>query len=297
MESKSLKAIAATVSVLCLCITLVGCGGSESNPEQQLEDKMSSMSDKEAENEIEKAAESIEAAEGKSAETTTTLQEITYEPCDEIINADFSSGLVQIGNDLFHCGGYFTVDQFIEEYSDRYDMSDINPNGLIESSSNIDGSATIVSLNDPSIKIGIQYRSGDKENKIKVGEAIVFGFTASRIPCWYPKGIPADGTGYDYDNIPSFLEENGYKRTDWDGSEYHGVPDYYGAYWCHVNSFDNDKESFMFNDIGTEKNLFDCYPLYKYWFSYHLDDAKAHAFMMDTFPTDVSDLNAYPRIG
>lgn len=289
--SKSIIAVAAS---LCLCLTLVGCGNSEPTTEQQLEDKLDSISEESLEKEIEQAAESIEEAENQHEDTTTPAA-ITYEPTDEIKNADFSSGLVQIGNDLFHCGGYFTIDQFIEEYSDRYDMSDINPNGLIESSSNIDGSATIVSLNDPSIKIGIQYRSGDKENKTKVGEAIVYGFTASRIPCWYPKGIPADGTGYDYDNIPPFLEENGYKRTDWDGSEYHGVPDYYGAYWCHVNSFDNDKESFMFNDIGVEKNLFDCYPLYKYGFSYHINDAKAHAFMMDTFPTDVSDLNAYPR--
>lgn len=47
---------------------------------------------------------------------------IEYAPADEILNAKFNSGLVQLNNDVFQQGGYITVEDFVEKYKDRYSI-------------------------------------------------------------------------------------------------------------------------------------------------------------------------------
>ncbi len=44
----------------------------------------------------------------------------------DVINADLSSGLVQICGDVFKNGGYMTVNEFISAYGDKYDVSSID---------------------------------------------------------------------------------------------------------------------------------------------------------------------------
>lgn len=50
----------------------------------------------------------------------------------DIINADLSSGLVQICGDVFKNGGYMTVNEFISEYGDKYDVSSIDTQKEVE---------------------------------------------------------------------------------------------------------------------------------------------------------------------
>lgn len=48
---------------------------------------------------------------------------------DEIKNAALGSGLVQYNNDIFQCGGYMTVANFVEKYKDNYDITYSCPQG------------------------------------------------------------------------------------------------------------------------------------------------------------------------
>lgn len=289
------KAILAIAMAVCMSGSMAGCGNSSPKNEKELGSKLDSMS----EEDFEKAAESIDASDsanaGAEAVTEDSVEEIVYEPTDEILNADFSSGLVQIGNDVFRNGGYYTVNQFIEEFGDRYDMSVINTNGLVDVRKW--GNEELFSLSNPDLSIRIHYYNYDKEKKIKLGEAVVTSITPSKSNAqnvWYPKGITGDAEGYDYDNIPSFLEENGYKLTTGVSSDMAGVPEFYGAYWEY--SVDKTIQAFKFNDVSSEANLLGFYPMYKYSFVYKLEDAKAYSFDMDSFATYVSDLNEYPRM-
>ncbi len=50
----------------------------------------------------------------------------------DIINADLSSGLVQICGDVFKNGGYMTVNEFISAYGDKYDVSSIDVQKEVE---------------------------------------------------------------------------------------------------------------------------------------------------------------------
>lgn len=50
----------------------------------------------------------------------------------DIINADLSSGLVQICGDVFKNGGYMTVNEFISAYGDKYDVSSIDTQKEVE---------------------------------------------------------------------------------------------------------------------------------------------------------------------
>lgn len=299
------KVIMAAVMAAVVCGTMASCGDSSPKNEQELESKLNSMSEEDLEKEAEKAAESIDAAESNSAavdvsvvSTEESVPEIVYEPTDEIINAEFSSGLIQIGNDVFKNGGYYTLSQFIDEFGDRYDMSEINTDGLLNAKG--EGNAEITSLEDASLKVKIYYVNSNKEETIKVGEAIVYVIETSSKEenCWYPKGIRCTAEGYDYDNIPTFLEDNGYKLVTGVSSDMLGVPDnnVYGAYWEFSDSgMGYTSYAFKFNDINTEKNLLDSYPMYKYEFWYNMEDAKAYRFYVGTYPDYIKDLNTTSR--
>lgn len=274
------KAILAIAMAVCMSGSMVGCGNSSPRNEKELESKLDNMT----EEDFEKAAESIDAADSANAgaETATeeTIPEIVYEPSDEILNADFSSGLVQIGNDIFRNGGYYTVDQFVAEYGDRYDMSELNPDSLTNARTS--KGVTIVSLADPSLKINVYYDNSNVEgDKVRLGDAAViiirsdFGVDN----CWYPKGVRVNGDDYDYSNIPSFIESNGYKKVTQSevGNEYYMN---YKMYWEEDSS--SEFGNFKFRERGTEINLFGHYPVYNYCFTYRMDDTKAFMFVIDT---------------
>lgn len=292
------RAMIAILAAVCVCGSFVGCGNSSPKNEQELESMLGNMSEDEIEQRIENAAESIDAAEAQTTTEEETVPEIVYEPSDEILNADFASGLVQIGSDVFRNGGYYTVDQFIAEYSDRYDMSEINPDGLTKKDT-YNGAETfsITPFSDPSIKIYVVYDSKHIESdKIRTGDTIVYRIYANvdnKDVCWYPKGVCMNGDGYEYGNIPKFLEDNGYTLTTDVSTIGIGVPKNYGAYW------ESDSDAlgyFRFNDVSTEKNLLDCYPLYKYEFKYRFEDTQAFEFDCNCYPAYVNDLNEYPHI-
>lgn len=238
------KSIISMMTALCIAGAMSGCGSSSSE----------------------------EDIESKSSKTV----EITYEPSEEILNAELSSGLVQIGNDIFRAGGYYTVDQFIKEFGDRYDMSELNVEGLMNKDYN--ENADIVSLLDPELKITVYYNGYNaEENKVRIGNAIVTSISTSQQEnCWYPKGVRADGEGYDYYSIPEFYEDNGFVR----GGEIENHMNY-GVYWESLSHGSTDR--ICARGKGDEVNLYGLIPMYEYTFYYKLEDTKAYEFNCNTY--------------
>ncbi len=76
------------------------------------------------EKDVENALDSLAAEEDESSdETSSEPQAMPTEPSSEITSAAMSSGLVQIGNDIFQLGGKITVAELYEQYSDKYDFA------------------------------------------------------------------------------------------------------------------------------------------------------------------------------
>lgn len=76
------------------------------------------------EKDVENALDSLAAEEDESSdENSAEPQAMPTEPSSEITSAAMSSGLVQIGNDIFQLGGKITVAELYEQYSDKYDFA------------------------------------------------------------------------------------------------------------------------------------------------------------------------------
>jgi len=267
----NIKKALAVLTVLSVCVIATGCGSSSSSSK-----KVSNL-DSISEKDIEKAAEEIENGNiniddidtnSDSVEPETEVQ-ITYEPTEEILNADFSSGLVQIGNDIFRNGGYLTVNQFIEEYSDRYDLSEINPNGLIDSKKT--DTFKIYSLLDPSLKASVTYMGAvvpdDSDNDVtKIGDAYVLQtdlISADCDNCWYPTGVRCNAEGYNYDNVNDLWESTNLPQISIDDF------DFKYDYWI-----DHDEMV----KRGDEVNLLGFYPLYIHKFFIREETGEAYSF-------------------
>lgn len=102
----------AVMSALILA-SMTGCGNTEAN----------TTTDSVAGNNTAVSTESEQDVQ--PAEESGNEDNITNKS-GEIINADLSSGLVQICGDVFKNGGYMTVNEFISKYGDKYDVSSID---------------------------------------------------------------------------------------------------------------------------------------------------------------------------
>lgn len=116
---KHLNAFFAATLTLALCAAMTGCGDSKSKNPEDINEK-----------EAEQALSSFEAEYGNTSNSQSDTdssedepKKIVYAPTQEILDADFGSGLIQIGNDVFQQGGYITVAELVEQYSDRYDIT------------------------------------------------------------------------------------------------------------------------------------------------------------------------------
>lgn len=96
---------------LCIAITaLTGCN---------LDTESISTSNR---NVSSKAANTTKSTRESSVEESNVEKTTEYAPTEEILNAKFNSGLVQLNNDIFQQGGYITVEDFVEKYKGRYSI-------------------------------------------------------------------------------------------------------------------------------------------------------------------------------
>ncbi len=119
---RKLIGVAVLVAMILGCMT--GCGEKEVTPDN-VEDVINSMSDEELESAIIDGANKLdeESSAADEEETTEAPTEVVYEPSQDIIDADFSSLLIQLNNDVFQQGGYMTVAELVEQYGDRYEFT------------------------------------------------------------------------------------------------------------------------------------------------------------------------------
>ncbi len=87
-------------------------------------EKLESMTEEEFEKAVENGGLDLGEDEPKETEPEPEPVPVGYQPTEEILNADFTSGLIQIGNDVFQCGGYITLGDFVEKYKDNWDFFD-----------------------------------------------------------------------------------------------------------------------------------------------------------------------------
>ena len=218
-----------SVIALALSLSVVSCGNSSSNEgaSQKSLEEVEAMSPKEQAEYFDKQAEAFDSlspeeqakyfeekfGEGEASDKTEgegdSSGEKKYEPSQEILSSDFTSGLIQIGNDVFKCGGYLTISDFIEEYGDRYDCSQIDVNRYMVDMNVGENFFTLKNKTDD-FDITIEFAEYDKNNAIypkgvKLSDAIIYGFKVRdeyKDIVYYPTGLSAA----DYSLTPDFLK-------------------------------------------------------------------------------------------
>lgn len=257
------KTICAAFLAAAMCASFAGCKSSKPSGGNTVKQPTNTTTSKPGSTTTSKPNTTV----SKPAPTASTPEKATLAITDEIKNADFNSGLIQINNDIFQMGGYLTVAEFVEKYKDRYDIIYANGNLTYEEAAKdqLLQSYTFVGetkyhlmltpksgVGDSSKNILVQIENRTTtggEDKIHLPEAIVTEFCLksddnikTTCPFWYPQGFidskmnSANGhkdletinTDYTKDAFFEMLEGKGY--TFYEGNPYTGV-DLTGKYW------------------------------------------------------------------
>jgi len=235
-------------------VSMTACGNSSEPEKTDSETKIETTSES-ADSQVSSDDEISTADSQVSSDNEVSENEnVEYSPREEIINADYSSGLIQIGNDLFRMGGYMTVNDFIAEYGDRYDMSEFRPDDYFSSSHN---KVTVKSNTDKSISFSVWYESPeadyDKQKETKVGDCLVISYFAiftDPEKTWTPYAKD----GMPYTDVVSFVDSLDLVKLDNNRS-------LYDSYWEHEVL---GTKAITIYEIGKEKNLLGVYPIFSY---------------------------------
>ena len=261
MKKNFLSIIIASVTA----VSFASCGAADTG---------SKLGETDSQTEIEVTSEHSESEE--SSENEETENEIVdYSPKEEIINADYSSGLIQIGNDLFRMGGYYTVNEFIAEYGDRYDVSDFHPDDLYSSHD----TATVKSKTDKDIQFTVRYESGEedykKQKETKIGDCLVTSYFAIFTKAEYT-WTPYAKDGMLYSDVASFVDTLDLVRFD-ERKPFNT----YDCYWEHEQDGTNVITIYA---LGKEKNLLGVYPVFVYnYYKYTDGDTVGNGLMQLQF--------------
>ena len=262
--------ITASIFAVCLAaVSLTACGGSGGNNTASKNDESTVEETTVNEIESESAVENSESISTEKAATESS--DSKYKPADEIINADFQSGLIQIGNDIFHNGGFYTVDQFIAEFGDRYDMSSLNTDDMLSNEQDV---TSFVSKNDPDITISIIYQNADLTTgarKDRIGNAVVlkvfpYDYEVAK-STWYPTGLNKVNIDMTLAEAGEFFESLGFIKqesiTQGDGKRLTEVYSIYKGMNCQFRVM--SKENNLYGDtskytyvIGGQDNSMEC---------------------------------------
>lgn len=205
---KKLKRIIAGVMAVFLCFGMTGCGSEKKTDNANIEDSVNSMSEK-----IESAISDNNTVNDSenSEEVSESTVEDAYEPSEEIINAELSSGLIQIGNDIFRNGGYITVNDFISEYGDNFDTSSIDTEKVADEDWRF---TYFISRKDNGGEVDLVCKAPVSGNGT-VGDAVVISLNPSGNyeNVWYPSGICGADAGTK-DDIIAYYEKQSLMPTE-----------------------------------------------------------------------------------
>ncbi len=276
--------ISALVFALCLsAAVMTGCGDSNNDKKAVNETSKASPAEDKEEKELDEALDKLEqetaeelekekqAAESAAAESEAepVVEEIKYEATEEIKNASFRSGYIQIGDTVFRNGGYITVADFVEKYGDKYDMSEIHLDEYLtpEEQKN----SFVPSLTDTRITLEVSYGKvhAEENERVQIKDAIVSSVSIKDDAeglCYYPTGVYA----MDYDTAKSCIidmrlkeiKEVGFTVLDND---------------AYIEQTDN-----FYTDIdGDEENLYGIIPKYFYIFQFDTSTLKGTKIYID----------------
>lgn len=202
---RKVMSMAMAAAMITVCLT--GCGEKKTG---NIEDALNSMSDEQLESAALAGASKTDTASSKA-------DKVVFEPTEEILNADLSSGLIQIYDDVFRQGGYQTVEEFVKQNSDKYDFEYRYPNSnvtcktspyeeckdyLLKYSDSISedflhsNSLVLTKKNNPEIKIrAFVANLTNKDEKITLDKAQVVYFSpyltifSDKVPAWASMGF------------------------------------------------------------------------------------------------------------
>ena len=267
--------IVAIALTLCMSsVTLTSCSEKETE-ENVIVPSVSSTDEKELE------TKGKVVTEKENKEETQSTTESAYAPTYEIKNASFESGLIQIGNDIFHQNGYYTVNQFVEKYRDKYDFEKatihyeaFDPNEIYEHDNNC--LFRMIPKNDSKLYIYVKIEPLDKNETTSVGDCIVMQISSPEKDCvWYPQ--------YQEDlnitDTEAFLDSLGYKKI-----ENNPVDELeYDCYW-HLEKTSFREEEYLLYVKSNDQNLFGEYPILIYKYSPDAKTGKVILSLEDYFP-------------
>lgn len=275
---KHLKAIIAATLALALCAAMAGCGATENEESKQTSAKTSENSD------VEKSEENAD---------NTEQPKTSFAPTQEIINADLSSGLIQIGNEIFDNNEHLTVAGMYERYSDKYDITygdspyESKQDSLIEplefykkeevayagSTQNI----LYLTPKEKTLDYTINVEAGNLSTtgeKIKLSELTVFFYEPCGAPAWTPMGYGMKCTkdlqrineDYTAESMFELLKNKGYEyKTISDDTVFLSdiFPD---ATTVTGLTLYSEKGDFVNTLVRAEKSPSGYLKLYNYWF-------------------------------
>lgn len=224
MKLTKLSAISAA---LCICLVMAGCEVASSKDKSDKESTAETVATEEAvtttaikinvgkEDLGERSGLTLpEAPEGTPAPSGNDVEDLsTFDKLQEISEADFNSGLVQVGGDLFHTGGFYTVDQFIRKFGNKYDLSSIDPEKRTEPNEWLHPTVTSSSISAIQLRISIMSAANEDGSRSRLGDAIVVDVKGSLA---VPEDLPLDEIPVDelpLDEIP--LDELSVDKYPW----------------------------------------------------------------------------------
>lgn len=273
--------IAAFLFAVCLgAVSMTACGDSKDNKKTKTSSKSAEdIEEKDLEEALDKLDKETakEKEEATEAETEpTTVAEIKYEATDEIKKAALNSGYIQIGDTVFRNGNYMTVAEFIEEYGDKFDMSEIPVDEYL-ATDNLGGytdSKKIKSFDDPRLELTVNYGKYDAEKnaRVKVTDATVdIVFLSKTSKAMFANAIdvnnetadlifyPQDLKPMDYEDAKAFCIEQGFEE-DGEFAKY----EMFEGYVYYGDAFEEWEDAFDIKMKGAEPNLYNYCPLVEY---------------------------------
>lgn len=298
--NRKFKAICAAFLAAAACASFAGCKSSKSQGSTQINNKPNTTASKPNATTTSKPNTTVSKPAPTQSTTVSAPEKAALAMTDEIKNADFNSGLIQINNDIFQMGGYLTVAEFVEKYKDRYDIVYSNAKlpyeeaakeQLLQSYDYVGETKYHLSLTPKSgvgdsskwIAVQIENRTtSGGEDKIPLSEGIVTGFCLNEnnmttCPFWYPQGfidskmnfanghkdLETINTDYNKETFFKMLEDKGFTRFE--GNPYMGS-DLTGKYWKAAAAYE-------FYETG-EINAFGKKPVFHYQIAFSEDTDK-----------------------
>lgn len=284
------KPIIAAVLAAVMCAALAGCEDDDV-PESRLSSGSSAES-----SDRNSSVSSTESDSSSTVPESPKPEGIALTVSDEIKNAIFTSGLIQMYNDVFQQGGYVTLADLVEKLGDSYTISNvygeyeeikdrpIKPN--LKESGYLDTKSGEYELNlSPKFTVnGMPDFDGDiqitlcnpSDKDIPLSETLVSQIqprSGSMAPTIFPTGISGNNVFNDYKNgkfvygallpedLSGFLTEQGFEFVK--GSFYKDPmitnKQYYGKFW-------EAGVGYKLYLRGDTPNAFGAYPFYQYGF-------------------------------